>query len=204
MRSHCSDGTIITTAAAESRREKHADAGSDPLHPRVSSPPRARGRRTHLDASSDPQSSAPRSAKRRRSKDTRDKNKDTWAKTWTLAWLRRKIIVALDLIVFLVVHVDPRLMTLPVPQILHLRERDRLLKYPVGRYALHAPPRARCLGVEENPLVHCRLLRLHRVLSSSSASSAVPHLRACRPSIAVRGQPVRRDVASAFGLLAPT
>ena len=120
MRSHCCDGTIITTAAAESRREKHADAGSDPLHPRVSSPPRARGRRTHLDASSDPQSSAPRSAKRRRSKDTRDKKQghhdagSCAAKTWTLAWLRRKIIVALDLIVFLVVHVDPRLMTLPV------------------------------------------------------------------------------------------
>ena len=52
--------------------------------------------------------------------------------------------------------------------------------------------------------VDCRLLRLHRGLSSSSASSAVPHLRACRPSIAVRDQPVRRDAASAFGLLAPT
>ena len=91
-----------------------------------------------------------------------------------------------------------------LPQILHLPSpRDRL-KYPVGRYASHAPPRARCLGVEENPLVHCRLLRLQRGLSSSSSASAVPHLRACRPSIAVRDQPVRRDVASAFGLLAPT
>ena len=58
--------------------------------------------------------------------------------------------------------------------------------------------------------VDCCLLRLHRPrddhrgLSSSSASASVPHLRACRPSIAVRGQPVRRDAASAFGLLAPT